>query len=65
MTVGWSAFAQSLIDRPVKGILTGPVTILQWSFVPDDQSRSITCRQIALAIRDEVADLEKGGIGIV
>lgn len=65
MTVGWSAYAQSLTSRPVKGMLTGPVTILQWSFVRDDQPRSVTCRQIALAIRDEVADLEKVGIGII
>lgn len=62
MTVAWSAFAQSLTDRPMKGMLTGPVTILQWSFVRDDQPRSETCRQIALAIRDEVADLEAAGI---
>ena len=62
MTVGWSRFAQSLTDRPMKGMLTGPVTILQWSFVRDDQPRAQTCRQIALAIRDEVADLEAAGI---
>ncbi len=62
MTVEWSGYAQSLTDRPVKGMLTGPVTILQWSFVRDDQSRSETCMQIALAIRDEVADLEAAGI---
>ncbi len=65
MTVGWSAYAQSLTNRPVKGMLTGPVTILQWSFVRDDQPRSVTCKQIALAIRDEVADLQRAGIGIV
>lgn len=65
MTVGWSAYAQSLTKRPVKGMLTGPVTILQWSFVRDDQPRSVTCKQIALAIRDEVSDLEKVGIGII
>jgi 5-methyltetrahydropteroyltriglutamate--homocysteine methyltransferase len=65
MTVRWSAYAQSLTDKPVKGMLTGPVTILQWSFVRDDQPRSVTCRQIALAIRDEVVDLEKAGIGII
>ncbi len=65
MTVRWSSYAQSLTDRPVKGMLTGPVTILQWSFVRDDQPRSETCRQIALAIRDEVVDLEAGGICIV
>lgn len=62
MTVRWSAFAQSLTDRPMKGMLTGPITILQWSFVRDDQPRKDTCYQIALAIRDEVADLEKAGI---
>ncbi len=62
MTVRWTKFAQSLTDRPVKGMLTGPVTILQWSFVRDDQPRETTCKQIALAIRDEVADLEKAGI---
>jgi len=62
MTVEWSSYAQSLTDRPVKGMLTGPVTILQWSFVRDDQPRAQTCRQIALAIRDEVADLEAAGI---
>src|ERR1019366_7860841 len=57
MTVRWSQYAQSQSDRPVKGMLTGPVTILQWSFVRDDQPRSQTCRQIALAIRDEVNDI--------
>jgi len=62
MTVGWLRYAQSLTDRPVKGMLTGPVTILQWSFVRDDQPRDETCRQIALAIRDEVQDLEAAGI---
>jgi len=65
MTVAWSAYAASLTDRPMKGMLTGPVTILQWSFVRVDQPRSETCRQIALAIRDEVVDLEKAGIGII
>jgi len=65
MTVRWSAYAQSLTDKPVKGMLTGPVTILQWSFVRNDQSRSQTCTQIALAIRDEVVDLEKAGIGVI
>lgn len=65
MTVAWSRFAQSLTSRPVKGMLTGPVTILQWSFVRDDQPRSETCRQIALAIRDEVLDLEAAGIKII
>ncbi len=62
MTVEWSIYAQSLTDKPVKGMLTGPVTMLQWSFVRDDQPRSQTCRQLALAIRDEVVDLEKAGI---
>jgi 5-methyltetrahydropteroyltriglutamate--homocysteine methyltransferase len=65
MTVHWATFAQSLTDRPVKGMLTGPVTILQWSFVRDDQPRSQTCLQIALAIRDEVRDLEQAGIRII
>lgn len=65
MTVEWSAYAQSLTDKPVKGMLTGPVTILQWSFVRNDQSRSETCKQIALAIRDEVKDLEIAGIQII
>jgi 5-methyltetrahydropteroyltriglutamate--homocysteine methyltransferase len=65
MTVRWSAFAQSLSDKWVKGMLTGPVTILQWSFVRNDQPRSETCTQIALAIRDEVVDLEKAGIKII
>lgn len=65
MTVEWTAFAQSLTDRMVKGMLTGPVTILQWSFVRDDQPRSETCRQIALAIRDEVVDLEAAGVQII
>jgi len=65
MTVGWSSYAQSLTDRPVKGMLTGPVTILQWSFVRDDVPRSDTCRQIALAIRDEVQDLETAGIRVI
>ena len=62
MTVAWSHYAQSLTERIVKGMLTGPVTILQWSFVRDDQPRADTCRQIALAIRDEVQDLEASGI---
>ena len=65
MTVEWSAYAQSLTKRPMKGMLTGPVTILQWSFVRDDQPRSVTCQQIALAIRDEVLDLEKAGIHLI
>ena len=65
MTVRWSRFAQSQTERPVKGMLTGPVTILQWSFVRDDQPRSETCRQIALAVRDEVSDLEAAGIRVI
>jgi 5-methyltetrahydropteroyltriglutamate--homocysteine methyltransferase len=65
MTVRWSSFAQRQTSRPVKGMLTGPVTILQWSFVRNDQPRSETCRQIALAIRNEVADLEAAGIRII
>ncbi|WP_139957328.1 5-methyltetrahydropteroyltriglutamate--homocysteine S-methyltransferase [Flavicella sediminum] len=65
MTVKWSTFAQSLTDIPVKGMLTGPVTILQWSFVRNDQPRETTCNQIALAIRDEVVDLESNGINII
>src|SRR6202521_1038080 len=62
MTVDWIRYAQSLTPKPVKGMLTGPVTILQWSFVRDDQPHSQTALQIALAIRDEVADLESAGI---
>lgn len=65
MTVRWAKFAQSLTSKPVKGMLTGPVTILQWSFVRDDQPRRDTCLQLALAIRDEVVDLEAAGIGII
>lgn len=65
MTVFWTKYAQSLTKLPVKGMLTGPVTILQWSFVRDDQPRSETSFQIALAIRDEVVDLEKAGIKII
>ncbi len=65
MTVEWWRYAQSLTKKPMKGMLTGPVTILNWSFVRDDQSRSVTCRQLALAIRDEVADLEKAGAPII
>jgi len=65
MTVRWSEYAQSLTPKWVKGMLTGPVTILQWSFVRNDQPRSETCTQIALAIRDEVVDLEKAGIKII
>ena len=65
MTVAWSVYAQSLTDRPMKGMLTGPVTVLQWSFVRDDQPRADTCRQLALAIRDEVLDLENAGIRVI
>jgi 5-methyltetrahydropteroyltriglutamate--homocysteine methyltransferase len=61
MTVEWWRYAQGLTDKPMKGMLTGPVTILNWSFVRDDQPREASCRQIALAIRDEVGDLEKAG----
>ncbi len=65
MTVEWSKFAQSKTERPVKGMLTGPVTILQWSFVRDDQPRRDTAMQIALAIRDEVNDLEQAGLQVI
>ncbi|KRG86748.1 5-methyltetrahydropteroyltriglutamate--homocysteine methyltransferase [Stenotrophomonas daejeonensis] len=65
MTVRWSQYAQSLTDKPMKGMLTGPVTVLQWSFVRDDQERAQTCRQIALALRDEVNDLEAAGIAAI
>jgi 5-methyltetrahydropteroyltriglutamate--homocysteine methyltransferase len=65
MTVRWATFAQSLTRKPMKGMVTGPVTILQWSFVRDDQSRAETARQIALAMRDEVLDLEQAGIPII
>jgi 5-methyltetrahydropteroyltriglutamate--homocysteine methyltransferase len=65
MTTQWIAYAQSLTERPVKGMLTGPVTMLQWSFVRDDQPRSETCEQLALAIRDEVADLEAEEIKVI
>jgi 5-methyltetrahydropteroyltriglutamate--homocysteine methyltransferase len=65
MTVDWHLYAQSLTELPVKGMLTGPVTMLQWSFVRDDQPRSETCKQLALAVRDEVHDLVAAGAGIV
>ena len=65
MTVEWIGYAQSLTDKPMKGMLTGPVTILNWSFVRDDQPRADTCRQLALAIREEVLDLEKAGVRII
>jgi 5-methyltetrahydropteroyltriglutamate--homocysteine methyltransferase len=65
MTLHWTQIAQRHTKKPVKGMLTGPVTILQWSFVRDDQPRRDTCRQIALAIRDEVMDLERAGVAII
>ncbi len=65
MTVEWAKFAQSKTDKPMKGMLTGPVTMLQWSFVRDDLPRSEVCRQIALALRDEVTDLEAAGISVI
>ncbi len=65
MTTRWSTFAAKQTERPMKGMLTGPVTILAWSFVRDDQPESVTARQVALALRDEVADLEAAGIGVI
>ncbi len=65
MTVRWSVYAQSLTDKPVKGMLTGPVTMLHWSFVRDDQPRETTCRQLALALSEEVADLERAGLRVI
>lgn len=65
ITVEWAKYAQSLTDKPVKGMLTGPVTILCWSFPREDVSRETIAKQIALALRDEVADLESAGIGII
>ncbi|MES1943816.1 5-methyltetrahydropteroyltriglutamate--homocysteine S-methyltransferase [Salinisphaera sp. PC39] len=65
MTVAWIKYAQSLTDKPVKGMLTGPVTMLNWSFVRDDQSRSESCKQLALAIREEVLDLEAAGVDVI
>jgi 5-methyltetrahydropteroyltriglutamate--homocysteine methyltransferase len=65
ITVDWITFAQSLTDKPLKGMLTGPVTMLMWSFVRDDQPRSETCKQLALAIREEVADLEAADIKVI
>lgn len=65
MTVYWTTYANSLTDKPVKGMLTGPVTILQWSFVRNDQPRSETCKQISLAIRKEVENLEQAGIQVI
>ncbi|MEO8814750.1 MAG: 5-methyltetrahydropteroyltriglutamate--homocysteine S-methyltransferase [Mycobacterium sp.] len=65
MTVDWATYAQSLTEKPVKGMLTGPVTILAWSFVRDDQPLADTANQVALAIRDETVDLEKAGIAVI
>ena len=65
MTVEWICYAQSLTEKPMKGMLTGPVTILNWSFVRDDQPRWLSCYQLALAIRAEVLDLEKAGVRII
>ncbi|MEU6081208.1 5-methyltetrahydropteroyltriglutamate--homocysteine S-methyltransferase [Streptomyces sp. NPDC047108] len=65
MTLAWTRYAQSLTERPVKGMLTGPVTMLAWSFVRDDQPRAETARQVALALRDEIADLEAAGTAVV
>ncbi|HET7267689.1 MAG TPA: 5-methyltetrahydropteroyltriglutamate--homocysteine S-methyltransferase [Oleiagrimonas sp.] len=65
MTVAWASYAKSLTDKPVKGMLTGPVTMLQWAFVRDDLPRETVCRQIALALRDEVHDLEAAGVPII
>lgn len=65
MTVDWIVYAASLTEKPMKGMLTGPVTILNWSFVRDDQPRSVSCKQLALAIREEVLDLEKAGVRVI
>ena len=65
MTVEWISYAQSQTAKPMKGMLTGPVTILNWSFVRDDQPRSVSCYQLALAIREEVLDLEKAGVRVI
>ncbi|MFV0252837.1 MAG: 5-methyltetrahydropteroyltriglutamate--homocysteine S-methyltransferase [Beutenbergiaceae bacterium] len=65
MTVEWISYAQTLTDKPMKGMLTGPVTILNWSFVRDDQPRAVTCNQLALAIRHEVLELENAGIRVI
>jgi 5-methyltetrahydropteroyltriglutamate--homocysteine methyltransferase len=65
MTVEWITYAQSLTSKPVKGMLTGPITMLEWSFVRNDQPRSETAKQLALAIRDEVADLEAAKINVI
>ena len=65
MTVEWISYAQAQTKKPMKGMLTGPVTILNWSFVRDDQPRSVSCKQLALAIRQEVLDLEKAGVRVI
>lgn len=65
MTVTWSSYAQTLTTKPMKGMLSGPITMLQWAFVRDDQSRELTAMQIAFALRDEVSDLANAGIGII
>ncbi|APV50277.1 5-methyltetrahydropteroyltriglutamate--homocysteine S-methyltransferase [Betaproteobacteria bacterium GR16-43] len=65
MTVEWIQYAQSLTGKPMKGMLTGPVTILNWSFVRDDQPRSVSCHQLALAMREEVLDLERAGVRVI
>ena len=65
MTVEWISYAQTLTPKPMKGMLTGPVTILNWSFVRDDQPRSRSCKQLALAIREEVLDLERAGVRVI
>jgi 5-methyltetrahydropteroyltriglutamate--homocysteine methyltransferase len=65
ITVPWAAYAQSLTEKPLKGMLTGPVTILAWSFVRDDQPLAETANQVALALRDEIADLETAGIKVI
>jgi 5-methyltetrahydropteroyltriglutamate--homocysteine methyltransferase len=65
MTVAWTRYAQSLTQKPMKGMLTGPVTILNWSFVRDDQPRSVTCYELALAIREEVLELENAGVRVI
>ena len=65
MTVAWTLYAQSLTEKPMKGMLTGPVTILNWSFVRDDQPRAVSCYQLALAIRAEVLDLEQAGVKVI
>ncbi len=65
ITVDWTTYAQSLTRKPMKGMLTGPITILNWSFVRDDQPRSVSCLQLALAIREEVLDLERAGVRVI